>query len=87
MTQFEVKDFKDVLSLVELQRELTLRLHYMKEMAELRLKETKRCVSVGTAIAQLKSRVGRKFFSEISTLTEEEIKEINKLLKDRHIKI
>lgn len=78
-----IDDIKNCLKIVELQREFAVRLHLLHERRQRELVELEHLKNVAQSIALLKREVGK----ELLSLSEEEKKEANKLLFERHLKI
>ena len=80
-----IKDLDKVLKIAELQRDLVVRMHIYKEQQELQLKRLQNIRDVAEQLSSYKNQVNKDNYKELKTLTEEEIKEIKKLLKDRYL--
>ncbi len=82
----KLKDLDNILKMVELQRDITVRLHLIKKRSEQNNEELKKVTGLAGILVNLKNKY-KKEFKQLNNLDENVIKEINKLLKDRHLKI
>jgi len=85
-TEIKVTDIKDILAMVECQRDISVRLSIIVENQRRMNEQLKIVKGQSQKLAMLKQKHS-KAFRELKTLTEDEVKEVNKLLRDRYIKI
>ena len=78
-----IKDLGIYFKLVELQREISLNLIQIKEQQEQIIKKINRTKKLGIAFKSFEYRAN----NGIKLLTDDEKKELNRLLKIRHINI
>ena len=80
----ELNEIDDTMRMVELQRELVIRLTHIKERTAQNNEEMKKTLLVAQAISNLKGKLHLKG-KRLMTLDEEIRKEINKQLFKRHL--
>lgn len=79
-----ISELDDYLKLAELQRHITIGLERIEDLAKLQKKWLDDIKGRATTLSTIKSKLHLKKKDFI--FSEEEIKKINKLLEDRHIK-
>ena len=81
----KLEDMQDMLSIVECQRDISVRLSIIKKNIASNNEHLKIIKGLSNKLVDLKLK-HRENFTNL-TLNKDEIKEVNKLLKDRHIKL
>lgn len=85
--KINLNDLEEFLRLIEVQREFAYHLQRFKELTEQRVEEMKILVNKGHRLAQVETRF-RNIASKLKKkLTDEQIKEVNKLLQKRFMKV
>ena len=83
IAKYEKNDIENLLKLVETQREIQIRLLAMKERRTKDLEELKLITAQAVKLSGLKRAVGR----ELLNLDDEIVKEINRLLAKRFLRL
>lgn len=85
-TEVKLSDMNDMLKIVECQRDISVRLSIVLENTKRNNEHLKIIKGISQRLVSLKQKHKANFI-KLKTLNEDELKEVNKLLRDRHIKL
>jgi len=86
-TKLDIKEIEQFVKLLEAQRDLAYHLHQYNEVLRKRKEELELITLKAQKVNQLKSIFKKGSKKLWLTLTEEEVKQVNNMLQQRHIKI